>query len=87
MFQQIASLADHIILTRPLSDRALNPELLLNILPDRRKDMEVIPEIEKAWARGVGLAASSDLVCGAGSIYFVGEVLRKWDLDSGSSGD
>ena len=79
MFQQIATLADHIVLTRPLSDRALDPERLPDILPDRREDMEVIPGIDSAWARGVSLAGPSDLVCGAGSIYFVGEVLRLWD--------
>jgi dihydrofolate synthase/folylpolyglutamate synthase len=85
MFRQIAPLADRIVLTRPLSDRALDPHRLLDLIPGRRKDIDVIPEIETAWARGVGLAEKSDLVCGAGSIYFIGEVLRIWDQKKHSS--
>jgi dihydrofolate synthase/folylpolyglutamate synthase len=76
MIRQIAPLADKIILTKPLSDRALDPEKLVALIPDKREHTEVIPNIEKAWNRAVQWAAPEDLVCGAGSIYFIGEVLR-----------
>ena len=78
MFAQIAPLADGIILTKPLSDRALEPEELLRLPQTRGKPVEVIPDITQAWARAVSLARKDDLICGAGSIYFVGEVLRSW---------
>ena len=79
MFRRIAPLVDRIILTKPLSDRALEPERL-KLLPEaQEKNIEVIPDIEKAWYRALQLAGQEDLVCGAGSIYFVGEVIRLWD--------
>ena len=79
MLAQIAPLADRLVLTRPLNDRALEPERLLRLSSVQGKQVEVIPDIQKAWTRGVSLAEKDDLVCGAGSIYFVGEVLRIWE--------
>lgn len=79
MTAQIMPLADKVILTKPLSDRALEPERLLRLSATRGKPTEVIPSIEDAWMKAVRLARNEDLVCAAGSIYFVGEVLRLWE--------
>ncbi len=79
MLSQIAPLAERIVLTRPMSDRALEPERLLRFPSVQGKYVDVIPEINKAWTRAVSLAGKEDIVCGAGSIYFVGEVLRYWE--------
>ena len=76
MFQKIAPLAEKIVLTKPLSDRALEPEKLLDLYPEWSDKIEVIPDIKTAWTRAVSSAKNSDMVCGAGSIYFIGEVLR-----------
>jgi len=78
MFPQIARLADRIILTRPLNDRALEPERLLLFPTASEKPTEVIPDIPLAWERAMALAQKEDLVCGTGSIYLVGELLRLW---------
>ncbi len=76
MFQKIAPLAEKIVLTKPLSDRALEPEKLLDMYPEWSGKIEVIPDIKTAWKRAVSSAKRNDMVCGAGSIYFIGEVLR-----------
>ena len=76
MYQQIASLADAIVLTTPLSERALDPQTLAQLPASANKSAEVIPDIQTAWERGIQQANKNDLVCGAGSIYFVGEILK-----------
>ena len=76
MYNRLAPLADVVILTRPLSDRALDPEELTHLPASKDRHVEVIPDIAKAWNRAMTLTNRGDLVCGAGSIYFVGEVLR-----------
>ncbi len=76
MIRPLAPLADAIVLTRPLSERALEPHLLLDDPGVKGRSAVAIPNISEAWARGLELADPDDLVCGAGSIYFVGEVLR-----------
>jgi dihydrofolate synthase/folylpolyglutamate synthase len=76
MLAGIAPLADEIILTKPLSDRALEPDRLVQLDILKGKRVEVIPDIEEAWEKAVSMAEEEDMVCGAGSIYFVGEVLR-----------
>ena len=76
MYNRLAPLADVVILTRPLSDRALDPEELTHLPASKDRHVEVIPDISKAWNRAMTHANRGDLVCGAGSIYFVGEVLR-----------
>ncbi len=79
MYRQIAPMAEAIILTRPLSDRALEPNALLTLPASQGKRVEVLPDIRDAWLRGMELAHQEDAVCCAGSIYFVGEVLRLWE--------
>ncbi len=78
MFNRIGPLAEVIILTKPLSDRALKPGILRDAPIVQGKQVEVIPNIQDAWQRALELAHKKDMVCGAGSIYFVGEVLREW---------
>jgi dihydrofolate synthase/folylpolyglutamate synthase len=79
MFSRIAPLADRIVCTKPLSDRALEPAELLTLPEARGKPVDVIPNILKAWDTAIGYANKDDLVCAAGSIYFIGEILRKED--------
>jgi dihydrofolate synthase/folylpolyglutamate synthase len=78
MISTIAPLADRIIFTRPLSPRALEPEELMLLPAVQGKKIETIPQIQEAWNRAVDLAQRADIVCVAGSIYLVGEVLRIW---------
>ena len=79
MFKEIGSLADSIVLTKPLNDRALDPEFLEHHPVTQGKPIDVIPDIQNAWTRALALANKDDLICAAGSIYLVGEVLRFWE--------
>jgi dihydrofolate synthase/folylpolyglutamate synthase len=81
MTNQIGPLVDRVILTRPLSDRALEPDKLRKLLVFKNKTVDVIPDIQKAWEKAINISEKSDLICGAGSIYFVGELLRLWKMN------
>jgi dihydrofolate synthase / folylpolyglutamate synthase len=76
MLGTIAPLADEIILTRPHSERAADPESLARLRCLKGRRVSVIPDIARAWAAALGSARKEDLVCGTGSMYFVGEALK-----------
>jgi dihydrofolate synthase/folylpolyglutamate synthase len=69
----LATLADHIILTRPHHDRAAPPALLKEALGQNGKRVEVIEDLKAAIKRGRTLAKGEDLLCITGSLYTVGE--------------
>ena len=76
----MAPLADHIIFTRPESERSAMPEDLLARLPDHYQSLaETQDNVEQALQRAAGLAGKNDLICVAGSLYLVGrarQILR-----------
>lgn len=76
MLKILAPAAHRIILTRPLSERAMDPLLLAGLPALKGKPVTVIPDIGQAWKTALSSARRVDLVCGAGSIYFAGEVLK-----------
>jgi dihydrofolate synthase/folylpolyglutamate synthase len=73
IFQLLAPLADHIILTRPHTDRATPPLLLKKILGRSGKKAEIVEDLNEAIARGLSLVGKEDLLCITGSLYTVGE--------------
>jgi len=76
MLDLIVPLASRIILTKPLSPRALDPGELASLYKFGNTPVEIIEDIPKAWQKAVSEAGRNDLVCGAGSIYFIGEILH-----------
>ena len=76
MLDLIVPLASRIILTKPLSPRALDPGELASLYKFGNTPLEIIEDIPKAWQKAVSEAGRNDLVCGAGSIYFIGEILH-----------
>lgn len=71
--QSVVPLADQIILTRPESERAADPQLLQDLLPDsRKKDSLCTHSVEEALAIARNKAEPGDLICVAGSLYLVG---------------
>jgi len=76
----IAPLADHVIFTRPESERSALPEDLLACLPTQAKaQTETRTTVEQALQRARELATADDLICIAGSLYLVGgarQILR-----------
>ena len=87
MFSEITPLVHHFILTKPLSDRALDPHELLKLPGTENRQTDVIPDIGEAWNRALSIANKDDLICACGSIYFVGEILRIWDTGKIRKGD
>ncbi len=73
MLRLLAPLADHIILTKPHTDRATPPLLLKKTLGRNGKKAEVEEDLKKAIGRGVSLTREEDLFCITGSLYTVGE--------------
>ncbi len=73
ILHSLSPLADHIILTRPRTDRAAPPELLKKALGRDGKKVEVIEDFRKAIDRGLSLTGSEDILCITGSLYTVGE--------------
>jgi dihydrofolate synthase/folylpolyglutamate synthase len=69
----LAPLADHIILSKPHTDRAASPLVLQEVLERNRKKAEVIEEMKEAIERGLSLTREEDLLCITGSLYTIGE--------------
>ncbi len=82
ILHSLSPLADHIILSRPSTDRAASPELLRKALGRNRRKAEVIEDFKKAIERGLSLAGEDDLLCITGSLYTVGEA-RSYFLSMG----
>jgi dihydrofolate synthase/folylpolyglutamate synthase len=65
-----------VILTRPHSERALSPDLLLASAGEASPDVEVIADPGRALRHAFSLAGKEDLICAAGSLYLVGEIKK-----------
>jgi dihydrofolate synthase/folylpolyglutamate synthase len=84
ILQTLAPLADHIILSKPHTERASSPGLLLDRLGRNGKKAEVIEELPLAIEKGLSLTRPEDLLCVSGSLYTVGEA-RDYLLPKGGS--
>jgi dihydrofolate synthase/folylpolyglutamate synthase len=69
----LAPLADHLILTRPHTDRAAPPALLKKALARNGRRVEIVEDFEKAIEKGLSITKEEDLLCITGSLYTVGE--------------
>jgi dihydrofolate synthase/folylpolyglutamate synthase len=76
MLKTISPLADRIVLTRPRSERAVDPKTLAGLDFLKGKDVTVVPDIPSAWTTALRSAGRRDLICCTGSMYFVGELLK-----------
>lgn len=83
MLNLIAPLCSRIILTEPEISRALDPKEI-EVLPETRSwNIQTIKDIDQAWSEAVHSAGPDDLVCAAGSIYFIGKILADWNKKNG----
>jgi dihydrofolate synthase/folylpolyglutamate synthase len=69
----LAPLAHHLILTRPHTDRAAPPSLLLKALGKNGEKAEIVDDLEGAIGKGLSITQGDDLLCITGSLYTVGE--------------
>jgi dihydrofolate synthase/folylpolyglutamate synthase len=73
MLRFLSPLAHHLILTRPHTDRAAPPSLLLKALGKDAEKAEIVDDIEGAIGKGLSITQEGDLLCITGSLYTVGE--------------
>jgi dihydrofolate synthase/folylpolyglutamate synthase len=73
MLHLLAPLADHVILTKPHTDRAAPPSVLKKALGENGKKAEIAEDFKEAIKRGLLLTQGEDLLCITGSLYTVGE--------------
>ncbi len=64
---------DHVIVTRPVIDRALSPETLAGEACGYLAGVEIFPDVARAVKHAVETAGENDLICIGGSLYVVGE--------------
>jgi dihydrofolate synthase/folylpolyglutamate synthase len=73
MLQELAGLADCMILSRPQYERAADPEELAAFVRPIQQDLRVISHLPGAISLALDEARHGDLVCITGSLYTVGE--------------
>ena len=85
ILQTLAPLADHLILSRPHTERASSPARLLEALgADGGKKAEIMEDLSQAIEKGLSMTRKEDLLCITGSLYTVGEA-RNYFLSRGGS--
>ncbi len=75
MLEELDRIAEVIILTRPMTDRAADPEVLAKEIPKSGFNINVIPMVEEAYIAAKEAAGEDDVVLVTGSHFTVGEVL------------
>ena len=80
MLSILAPRCDHVIVTRPVINRALPPETLTPIAAAFCPRVTVVPNVGDAVALAQSTADSGDAICIAGSLYVVGEAKEALDF-------
>jgi dihydrofolate synthase/folylpolyglutamate synthase len=79
MLREIVPIADYVIYTRPVYDRAADPRILCEKAKGLGAACEVIPSLPSAIEKARELADSQDLILVCGSLFTVGEALTHLD--------
>jgi len=74
MLKPLLPLCRRVILTKPIINRALEPEILHKFAKDFVEDIEIIPSVKDAFFYAMETVSSDEAICVAGSLYVVGEV-------------
>jgi dihydrofolate synthase/folylpolyglutamate synthase len=77
MSEILFPLADHVILTRVENPRAATPEEIRTASVRTSTDMEDAVDVESAMQRARNLAGPTGVIVITGSIYLVGEAMRR----------
>jgi dihydrofolate synthase/folylpolyglutamate synthase len=80
MLEELDRIADVIILTRPMTDRAADPNLLAEDIAKINTNFQVVPNVRDAYQAAKELAQPDDVILITGSHYTVGEVLTGLSL-------
>ena len=79
ILKKIVPLASRVIYTRPTYYRAANPQYLMDVAKEFRKDGEVQFPLSTAIERARDLAGKKDLILITGSLFTVGEAKSYFD--------
>ncbi|NLI15859.1 MAG: bifunctional folylpolyglutamate synthase/dihydrofolate synthase [candidate division Zixibacteria bacterium] len=79
MLQTVERFAGTIILTKPMSDRAADPEMLAHEASKITTNFQVIPHVRDAYKAALEFAKPTDVVLVTGSHYTVGEILASFE--------
>ena len=75
MLKELDSIASIIILTRPMTERAADPNLLAEDIAKINSNFQVVPRVRDAYQSAKDLCRSDEVILVTGSHYTVGEVL------------
>jgi dihydrofolate synthase/folylpolyglutamate synthase len=81
MIARAASVTDSIILTRTRSPRAVKPEALVEEFQRYGVAPWITDSVPEALKAALGRAGRNDLICAAGSIFVIAEVMGAADSD------
>jgi dihydrofolate synthase/folylpolyglutamate synthase len=73
MLREVSTMADRIILTRPVCDRAADPHELASFARLLGQEPRVVPHLPDALSLALEEAGPDDTVCITGSLYTVGD--------------
>ncbi len=73
MLRPLMKQCHRIIVTRPIIDRALEPEILYAEAKQHASDVTCMPDVDQAVSHALATADPDDVICIAGSLYVVGE--------------
>ena len=73
MLQALVPLCRRLIVTRPVIDRALQPEKLYEAARPLAQNIAMAPNVDAAVKTALSNAETNDIICIAGSLYVVGE--------------
>jgi dihydrofolate synthase/folylpolyglutamate synthase len=76
MLKKLLPFFQHIIFTRPKTERAVDVDLLMNMAQEYGHFSEAIENCREALKRALSLAGNKDLICATGSLYLVGEIKK-----------
>ncbi len=79
ILRAILPLADQVIFTRPVYERAMDPEHLSSQAPDLPREHQVIQSLPQALEAAKAAADQEDLIVITGSLFTVGEALSCLD--------
>lgn len=75
MLKELEQIADVIILTRPMTDRAADPEILAEEVAKTNTNYRVVPMVTDAYKAALEICKPGETILVTGSHYTVGEVL------------
>lgn len=80
MIEAVAPIASRFVAVTPFSPRALPARELVNVLGNYCKNVENRDTIEDAVRTCMEQAGESDLICAFGSLYYIGEVRKIFNI-------